>query len=131
MLPHGTRQPLHTRLTSCACLLRICKWTLHTAGKLVERATASSEKQGQEELDEQKPSVPVCVQLFRAWVISDILNCLQAGLEVSFWKLTVFACAALLTGKILCLQRLSVIALSATSRCQHAALAGQMLCDAH
>ena len=54
-------QPLHTRLTSCACLLRA--WAAETAGP------ASASK-------------PFLAWVSQAGVISNIYDCLQAGLQV-------------------------------------------------
>lgn len=56
-------QPLHTRLTSCACLLRA--WAAETAGP-------------------DSASKPFLAWVSQAGVISDIYDCLQAGLRLRF-----------------------------------------------
>ena len=94
--------PLHTRLTSCACLLRL--WTVETA---------SSEHH-----------MPFNDWLSQAGVISDTCGCLQAGLKVHFfavasWQVYIRSpCCWIVGHKYKCLQSLL---------CQHAALAAQIL----
>ena len=68
LAPH----PLHTRLTSCACLLKI--WATELADEMV---------QGTNDLR----AWPFQTWVSQSGLVSSICDCLQAGLEVSFLQM--------------------------------------------
>ena len=61
--------PLHTRLTSCACLLRL--WEDEIVEEMMER-------------QDEGLSATFLPRSWEAGVVSGICDCLQAGLQVSF-----------------------------------------------
>ena len=60
--------PLHTRLTSCACLLRV--WAVELTESRVKR-------------EDDERSLPFCTWVSQSGVVTSICACLKPGLEVS------------------------------------------------